>query len=121
MAVGVHPQSQYQGGGDRQISEFEASLVYKRAFQNSPSHTEKPYLGKNKQANKQKDSFFCVLHGCVHACIYVGTHVCTRMQGTEVHVCILFDCFPPYSWRQNFTGPGTKPHSLHAYGQHINL
>jgi hypothetical protein len=51
------------GGRGRQISEFEASLVY-REFQDSQGYTEKPCLKKqktkikkqktNKQTNKKK-------------------------------------------------------------------
>jgi hypothetical protein len=45
------------GGRGRQISEFEASLVYKSVFQDSQQgYTEKPCLEKqktNKQTKKQ--------------------------------------------------------------------
>jgi hypothetical protein len=48
-------QSQHLGGRGRgrQISEFEASLVY-RLSQDSQSYTEKPYLKKNKNKNKKQ-------------------------------------------------------------------
>jgi hypothetical protein len=37
------------GGRGRQISEFEASLVYIQSeFQDSQGYTEKPYLKKTK-------------------------------------------------------------------------
>jgi hypothetical protein len=47
------------GGRGRQISEFEASLVYSE-FQDSQGYTEKSYHGKTKnqstnQTNKQKN------------------------------------------------------------------
>jgi hypothetical protein len=42
------------GGRGRQISEFEASLVYKSEFQDSQGYTEKSCLEKqNKQTNKK--------------------------------------------------------------------
>jgi hypothetical protein len=34
------------GGRDRQISEFQASLVYRVEFQDSQGYTEKPCLEK---------------------------------------------------------------------------
>jgi hypothetical protein len=40
------------GGRGRQISEFEASLVYE--FQDSQSYTEKPCLEKTKKTKKNK-------------------------------------------------------------------
>jgi hypothetical protein len=46
------------GGRGRQISEFEASLVYKSKFQDSQDYTEKPCLEKpktNKQQQKKKE------------------------------------------------------------------
>jgi hypothetical protein len=42
------------GGRGRQISEFEASLVYRVSFQDSQGCTEKPCLKKqNKNKNRQ--------------------------------------------------------------------
>jgi hypothetical protein len=41
------------GGRGRQISEFEASLVYRVEFQDSQGYTEKPCLEKPKRKNKQ--------------------------------------------------------------------
>jgi hypothetical protein len=43
------------GGRDRQISEFETSLVYRQSeFQDSQGYTEKHCLEKNKNKNKNK-------------------------------------------------------------------
>jgi hypothetical protein len=42
------------GGRGRQISEFEASLVYKSEFQDSQSYTEKPCLGKTGKKRKKE-------------------------------------------------------------------
>jgi hypothetical protein len=39
------------GGRGRQVSEFEASLVYKSDFQDSQGYTEKPCLKKIKKKN----------------------------------------------------------------------
>jgi hypothetical protein len=50
---GTHLESQHLGGRSRQISEFEASLVYKD-FQDSQGYTEKPCLEKPKKPKKQK-------------------------------------------------------------------
>ena len=54
------PLIQHLGGRDRQISEFEASLVYKvsfrsvRAIQRNPVSKNKKQ-NNNKQTNKQKN------------------------------------------------------------------
>jgi hypothetical protein len=56
-------------GRGRQISEFEASLVYKSEFQDSQGYTEKPCLekpkNKNKQTNKKEEkkrrAFICAI------------------------------------------------------------
>jgi hypothetical protein len=47
------------GGRDRQISEFEASMVYRVSFRTARSSQRKPILkktkqNKTKQTNKQK-------------------------------------------------------------------
>jgi hypothetical protein len=42
------------GGRGRQISEFEASLVYRVKFQASQGYTEKPCLKKTKTKTKTK-------------------------------------------------------------------
>jgi hypothetical protein len=47
---GAHLLSQHLGGRGRQISEFEASLVY-RISPGQPGYTEKPCL--KKQTNKK--------------------------------------------------------------------
>jgi hypothetical protein len=41
------------GGRGRQISEFEASLIFKSEFQDSQGYTEKPRLERKKQTNEQ--------------------------------------------------------------------
>jgi hypothetical protein len=43
------------GGRGRQISEFEASLVYRVSFQDSQGYTEKPCLEKTKQSKTKKN------------------------------------------------------------------
>jgi len=45
-----NPSTQEEVTG-RQITEFEASLVY-REFQDSQGYTEKPYLKKKKREGK---------------------------------------------------------------------
>jgi hypothetical protein len=47
--------SQHLGGKGRQISEFEASLVYKVSFRTTRA-TEKPCLEKPKKQNKTKQN-----------------------------------------------------------------
>jgi hypothetical protein len=42
------------GGKDRQISEFEASLVIQSEFQDSQSYTEKPCLKKQNKTKQNK-------------------------------------------------------------------
>ena len=42
------------GGRGRQISEFEASLVYGMSSRTARANTEKPYLKKQKQNNYNK-------------------------------------------------------------------
>jgi hypothetical protein len=42
------------GGRGRQISEFEASLVYRSEFQDSQGYTEKPCFEKPKPKKKKK-------------------------------------------------------------------
>jgi hypothetical protein len=39
---------------DRRIPEFEASWVYRAEFQDNQGYTEKPCLGKTKQAKQQQ-------------------------------------------------------------------
>ena len=51
----VHAFNQHSGGRDRQMSEFEASLVLKSEFQVSQGYPEKFYPEKPKQ-KKQKTS-----------------------------------------------------------------
>jgi hypothetical protein len=43
------------GSRSRQISEFEASLVYKVEFQDSQGYTEKPCLEKPKPKKKNQN------------------------------------------------------------------
>jgi hypothetical protein len=43
------------GGGDRQISEFEASLVYKVSFRTTRAKQRNP-VSKNKTKNKTKQN-----------------------------------------------------------------
>jgi hypothetical protein len=57
------------GGGDRQISEFQASLVYRVKFQDSQGYTEKPCLEKPK-ANKQKTQPEIISICLVYYCYY---------------------------------------------------
>jgi hypothetical protein len=42
------------GGRGRQISEFEASLIYKVSSRTARAKTEKPCLEKQQQQQKQK-------------------------------------------------------------------
>jgi hypothetical protein len=42
------------GGRGRQISELEASLVYKVSFQDSQGYTEKPCLEKPKKKKRKE-------------------------------------------------------------------
>jgi hypothetical protein len=43
------------GGRGRQISEFEASLVYRVSFRTARATQRNPVLKTNKQTNKQKE------------------------------------------------------------------
>jgi hypothetical protein len=53
------------GSRGRQISEFEASLVYKVEFQDSQDYTEKPCLKKQNKTkqNKTKQNKKCTRWG----------------------------------------------------------
>jgi hypothetical protein len=53
MVVNAFNPSTQEAEG-RQISEFEASLVYKVRFQDSQGYTEKPCLEKPKKKKKKK-------------------------------------------------------------------
>jgi hypothetical protein len=50
---GAH--SQHSGGRGRQISEFEASLVYKVSSRTARAIQRNPVSETNKQTNKQKN------------------------------------------------------------------
>jgi hypothetical protein len=65
------------GGRGRQISEFEASLVYKvnsrtaRAIQRNPvSKKTKKTKNKKQKTNKQTNNFYSLLM-CVFVCLHV--------------------------------------------------
>ena len=50
---GAHLESQHSGGRSRQISEFEASVVYKVSSRTSRATQRNPVSKTNKQTNKQ--------------------------------------------------------------------
>ena len=67
-------------GRQRQVDlcEFEASLIY-RSFQDSQDYTEKPYLEKQQQTNKQTNTWFFVPSNFrVMEAIAIATFVNTR-------------------------------------------
>jgi hypothetical protein len=47
--------SQHSGGRGRQVSEFEASLVYKVSSRTARAIQRNPVSEKNKQTNKPKN------------------------------------------------------------------
>jgi hypothetical protein len=52
-SVGAHLYSQRLGGRGRQISEFEASLVYRVSSRTTRVIQRNPVLKKQKQTNKK--------------------------------------------------------------------
>jgi hypothetical protein len=89
---GTRLWSQHSGGRGRQISEFEASLVYKVSSRTARAILRNP-VSKNKQTNKQKQKqqqkkrfrtitgdpcYLLPAYMCVCVCVCVHAHTCTH-------------------------------------------
>jgi hypothetical protein len=62
--------SQHLGGRDRQISEFEASLVY-RVSSRTARATQRNPASKNQKKNSLKIFIIFLFIVCVHTCVLV--------------------------------------------------
>jgi hypothetical protein len=82
---GAHLKSQYLGGRDRQISEFEAPAS---EFQDSQGYTEKPCLKKPKTLNQPTNQ---INWG------HTSEEISHSLSEDEEELCKLYSCLKDHS------------------------